>query len=159
MIPPRRPLAALVLAALVAAPVRAAAPAAARVEAAAWAVAIDPPTAWCPGKQARASIALEARDGHHVNLEYPTAFRPDGASTAAFASDRIPLVAGSRRPCPGRPGETCAVVLDLPFTARAGPTVRLAGLVAFSVCSADRCLIEKIPLSVEAASTARCAKP
>ena len=112
-------------------------------------MALELPPKVRAGEAAVALIRLTARAGHHVNLEYPASFRPDGAATARFSGPRVALAVGQRLPCAGRPGETCQATLGLPFTPVAGP-VRISGTVAFSVCTADRCLIEKVALAAEA---------
>jgi hypothetical protein len=121
-----------------------------RAEAAPWTVALELPAPLRAGVPATASIRLAARAGHHVNLEYPAAFKPDERSTATFGGARVALAVTASSPCPGRPGETCEVALALPFTPGAGRT-RLSGTVLFSVCTAERCLIERIALGAEAA--------
>jgi len=123
----------------------------ARAEAEAWTVALELPPVVRSGEAAVALIRLTARAGHHVNLEYPASFRPDGAASATFSGPRVALAVGQRLPCAGRPGETCQVTLALPFTPVAAPA-RVSGTVAFSVCTADRCLIEKVALAVEASA-------
>jgi hypothetical protein len=121
-----------------------------RAEAAPWTVALELPSALRAGVPATATIRLAARAGHHVNLEYPAAFKPNERSTATFGGARVPLAVTASSPCPGRTGETCEVTLALPFTPGAGHT-RLSGTVLFSVCTAERCLIERIALGAEAA--------
>jgi hypothetical protein len=117
-----------------------------RQEAPPWTIALELPAPLRAGVSATATIRLTARAGHHVNLEYPASFRPDGAATARFSGPRMALAVGERLPCAGRPGETCQVTLSLPFTPDAAPA-RVSGAVAFSVCTADRCLIEKVALA------------
>jgi hypothetical protein len=121
----------------------------ARAEAEAWAVALELPATLPAGGTATARVRLVARAGHHVNLEYPAAFRPDGGSTVSFAGARVALGGGERRACEGRPAETCEVAWELPFTPRAAPA-RISGTALFSVCTADRCLIERVGLAAEA---------
>ncbi len=76
------------------------------------------------------------------------AFRPDAASTARFAGERVPLGEGAvRTACAAFPGEDCTVSAPLGFTAAVAGETRLSGVVAFSVCNPDRCLIEKVPLA------------
>ncbi len=116
-----------------------------RAEAAEWAATLEAPPARA-GSTAMASLHVSARAGYHVNLDYPMAFRPAPESTAAFSAERIPLRPAAATPCQGRPAETCAVRLELPFTAPSKGAAHLAGTLAFSVCSADRCLIEKVLL-------------
>ena len=121
------------------------APAPSRAEAEAWTVALSLPSAVKPGAPAVAQVLVTARAGHHVNLEYPFSFKPSGSVAATFSGERVALKAGEQRACPGRPAEPCEVVLPLPFTPGSG-NPRVAGTVAFSVCTADRCLIERVVL-------------
>jgi hypothetical protein len=114
-------------------------------EAEPWTVALALPASLRAGVPATATVSLTARAGHHVNLEYPLAFKPDARSQASFSAPRVPLAVAASRPCTGRPAETCEVTLPLPFTPGAGP-VRLSGTVLFSVCTAERCLIERVAL-------------
>ncbi len=117
-----------------------------RAEAEAWAVALSLPTVVKPGAPAVAQVLVTARAGHHVNLEYPFSFKPSGSVAATFSGERVALKAGEQRACPGRPSEPCEVVFPIPFTpGSASP--RISGTMAFSVCSADRCLIERVVLS------------
>ncbi len=118
-------------------------------EATAWAVTLALPTPLRAGVAATATVQLIARAGHHINLEYPAAFKPDARSTVAVAGPRVALVTAASTPCPGRAGETCQQTLALPFTPGAGQR-RLSGTVLFSVCTAERCLIERIALGAEA---------
>jgi hypothetical protein len=120
-----------------------------RAEAEAWTVALELPAPLPTGAPATARIRLVARAGHHVNLEYPAAFRPDGRSTVTFAGPRVALGGGERRRCDGRPAETCEVAWELPFTPGA-EAIRISGTALFSVCTADRCLIERVGLAAEA---------
>jgi hypothetical protein len=145
--PSWRRLAALGLALLPAAraPAQATAPPA-RAEAEAWTVALELPALLRAGTPALAQVHLTARAGHHVNLEYPASFRPDGGATVAFSGARVPLAPGDGAPCAGRPAETCRLALGLPFTPGAEPP-RLSGTVTFSVCTAERCLIERVALA------------
>jgi hypothetical protein len=118
-------------------------------EAPAWAVTLALPSPLRAGVAATATFQLIARAGHHVNLEYPTAFKPDARSNVTVAGPRVALATVGTRPCPGRPGETCELTLALPFTPGAAQR-RLSGTVLFSVCTAERCLIERIALGAEA---------
>jgi hypothetical protein len=118
-------------------------------EAPAWAVTLALPSPLRSGVAANATVQLIARAGHHVNLEYPTAFKPDARSNVTVAGPRVSLTTVGTRPCPGRPGETCELTMSLPFTPGAGQR-RLSGTVLFSVCTAERCLIERIALGAEA---------
>src|SRR5206468_6045811 len=92
---------------------------------------------------------IVARAGYHVNLEYPTVFRPVDSPGVDFGKERISLSETlARTPCTDHPDDACAVSSSLAFTARAKGRVRVAGTLAFSVCNPERCLIEKVPLSL-----------
>jgi hypothetical protein len=94
-------------------------------------------------------IRLEAKDGFHVNADYPLSFRPDGSSPGiTFEGERIDLAKKAERtPCPTAPQDACTVRARIPFRA-AGPG-RAAGIFAFSVCTPEQCLIEKVPVSAQ----------
>ena len=132
---------------VLAAPARAAdevpAAAADRAEGKEWAVRVD---AAGGAAGAAAQLRLSSRAGYHVNLEYPIGFRPGPDSTITFREERVALTPAGRTACEGRPEETCAVVLALPGAVPEHGERRLAGTLAFSVCSPERCLIEKVPL-------------
>jgi hypothetical protein len=84
---------------------------------------------------------------------YPMSFRPAPAATATFQGEKVALGEGAdRTSCADPPGEACAVSAPLRFTAREAGEARVAGTVAFSVCSPERCLIEKVPLSATVAA-------
>jgi hypothetical protein len=114
-------------------------------EAAEWTVRVGSSVAGS-GAASAVELHLTSRAGYHVNLDYPMAFRPTPGSTVTFREARVPLSPKIRTPCQGRAQESCAVTLDLPYTAPEKVQARLAGTLAFSVCSAERCLIEKVSL-------------
>ena len=121
-------------------------PAADRAEAEAWSVVLEVPAPLRPGAPAVASLRLTARAGNHVNLDYPASFRPAADATVAFAGARVALSPADRVACAGHAEETCTVRWPLPFTAADTARARVAGTLAFSVCSAERCLIERVVL-------------
>lgn len=114
-------------------------------EGAEWSVRVDAPAAGAGGAFA-VELHLASRAGFHVNLDYPMAFLPSPGSTVTFREARMPLAPKARTPCPGRAQESCAVTLELPYAAPEKGEARLAGTLAFSVCSEERCLIQKVPL-------------
>jgi hypothetical protein len=120
-----------------------------RAEAPPWTIALELPAPLRAGVAATATVRLTARAGHHVNLEYPAAFKPDERSTVTFSGARVPLAVAASSPCPGRAAETCEVALALPFTPAKGHS-RLSGTALFSVCTVERCLIERVALGAEA---------
>ncbi|HET6438644.1 MAG TPA: hypothetical protein VFG59_11315 [Anaeromyxobacter sp.] len=121
---------------------------AAKAEAKEWAVVVEGPAQ----ATSAVTIHLTARAGYHVNKDYPTAFRPGPDSTVTFASARVALKPTAATACAGEPGESCAVTLELPYRAAGSGEARLAGTLDFSVCSKERCLIEKVPLRAQLAA-------
>lgn len=101
------------------------------------------------GEQADLTVRLVSRSGYHVNAEYPHTFRPGESSAGVrFEAERYDLQDRSERTaCETAKDETCAVVARIPFrVTEAGPQ-KAAGILAFSVCNPEVCLIEKVPLS------------
>jgi hypothetical protein len=93
-------------------------------------------------------VRIAARAGMHVNEEYPTSFRPAADATAGLAGDRVPLDQVIERvPCTGDAASACEVILALPIVPPVSGDLRVSGTLAFSVCSAERCLIEKVTLA------------
>jgi hypothetical protein len=115
-----------------------------------WTAALTAPAAFRAGEPTAARVRITARGGYHVNPDYPLAFVPAADASADFASARVALTPSARTPCEAHPGDACEVVADVPLVPRDGATLRVAGTVAFSVCTAERCLIEKVPLAVNA---------
>lgn len=123
-------------------------PAPVRAEAKEWAV--DASLRAAGGASAVAEVHLVSRAGYHVNLEYPMAFLPSREATVKFQGARVPLKPVSTAPCRGDQREVCSVSLELPYTLPSSGSARVAGVLAFSVCSAERCLIQRVPLSLAA---------
>lgn len=81
-----------------------------------------------------ATVDLSARGDFHVNADYPIHFQITGG--ARIEQDRF-----QREPCTTS-ADTCRAHATVPAAgARA-----IEGTLAFSVCDAERCLIEKVPL-------------
>jgi hypothetical protein len=116
-----------------------------RAEAGEWVVHLEAPRA-DGGVAAAVRLHLTSRAGYHVNMEYPMSFRTSPDSTVALREARVALHPASTTPCEGRKKETCTVTTEVPFIAPNRGEGRLSGTFAFSVCSAERCLIEKVPL-------------
>jgi hypothetical protein len=112
-------------------------------------VTASAPAAVQAGVQAELTVRLTARNGYHVNAEYPHAFRP-GESTPGvrFEAERYDLKDRSEQTaCEGAKADTCALVARIPFRAAETGPQRAAGVLAFSVCNPDICLIEKVPVA------------
>ncbi|MDP1916582.1 MAG: hypothetical protein Q8L14_10065 [Myxococcales bacterium] len=102
------------------------------------------------GEAARLSLRLVATDGFHVNADYPVNFVPDENEAVVFGAARVPLKdTTAKTPCARSAEDTCALDATLSPKAVAAGTHRVSGVFAFSVCSADQCLIEKEPVSLE----------
>jgi hypothetical protein len=102
------------------------------------------------GSEAALLARIEARKGFHINAEYPVNFRPDtGRQGIAFDRERYPLhELAERTPCPKGSHDACELRARVPFTATAPGDHTVGGILAFSVCSEEKCLIEKAPLEV-----------
>jgi hypothetical protein len=113
-----------------------------------WRVALDlsAPKAGAP---VRATVRVQARGGFHVNGEYPTSFVPDPAAAQALGTKKLFLTEKlAAAPCPADANHSCDVTLALPLTGQPLAGTPVSGTLSFSVCTADRCLIEKARLSV-----------
>jgi hypothetical protein len=97
----------------------------------------------------RLVLHIAALNGFHVNAEYPHNFKPDGSSEGVtFDKPRFDLQGTAERsPCPGSHEDSCAMSAAIPFQAPSAGQPRVAGVLSFSVCSAEKCLIEKVPLA------------
>jgi len=119
----------------------------------AFGVGLEPPANLRAGEPAIARVVVMARSPYHVNRDYPMSFRPDPVAVIVFGAERIALNDGAERtPCANQPAEVCKVSAPLRFTVARPGKVPLAGTVAFSVCNPQRCLIEKVKLSVMVAA-------
>lgn len=77
-------------------------------------------------------VDIATRDGFHLNPDYPVNHLAEGGGRTQLKD------AMEKTPCPGSAEESCAAVLRVP---------NVAGTLAFSVCSKDVCLIEKVALT------------
>ena len=100
------------------------------------------------GVAASAPLTVTAKNGFHVNPEYPMAFKPEGHQAVQFPAERLKLTWGDKKPCPTNAEDACEVEVLLPVTPAQTGNAVVAGVVAFSVCNPERCLIQKIPVSV-----------
>lgn len=106
------------------------------------------PSPFVAGKESAAVVLVKAGPGLHVNAEYPVAFKPEGSEAVKFAQERMPLTPGTKTPCADNAEDACAVEFALPLTPEKAGPAKVAGVLAFSVCSAEKCLIEKVPLTL-----------
>jgi len=120
-----------------------------RAEATEWRVSMSvSPVA--PEATSTARLEVTSRAGFHVNLDYPMSFRASSEGSVALPKSRIALRPIATKPCAEGSQDSCSVSLEVPFTAPSKGEARVAGTLAFSVCSVERCLIEKVPLLARA---------
>ena len=101
------------------------------------------PPAIAPGASGALEVRVVAGGGFHLNEDYPVSFKPD-PGPIAFAQEKFDLKAtGKRTRCAGSDHEDCTLEGQVGFTAPAAGTHRAAGILAFSVCTKEQCLIEK----------------
>lgn len=111
-------------------------------------VALAPRAPYAAGKEATVVLTVAAKQGYHVNPEYPMAFKPQGHSGVQFAEPNIKLTWGPKTPCAEKAEDACAVEVPIALTPqKAGPAV-VAGQVSFSVCNPQHCRIEKLALTL-----------
>lgn len=98
------------------------------------------------------TASVKAKPGFHVNAEYPLAFRPEAVDgDVTFAGERVALEPKVKTPCVEKAEDVCALEAPVPFKTKETAEPKVSGVLAFSVCSADKCLIEKVPLKVAVA--------
>jgi hypothetical protein len=123
-----------------------------RAEGEHWTAALEASGPVRAGEPAEGRVRVTARGGYHVNEEYPMSFRPAGGAGARFSGERVALAPREKTACGGGVEGACEVTAPLAFVPEAPGEVRIAGTLAFSVCTAERCLIEKAPLAVSVAA-------
>ncbi len=102
-----------------------------------------------------AHVHFAARNGFHVNPEYPAKFTFAKDSSVTFAAASVPLLdVMEKRPCADHAEETCEATAPISFTIGAAGPLKVAGVVALSVCNPERCLIEKVPVELTAVAAA-----
>jgi hypothetical protein len=120
-----------------------AAPAAARqsqVKDANFELTLSPKGSYEVGKPAEAEILLEAKAPFHVNDKYPYKFKLKEASGLSFPGPQVGKDAVKL--------EKARATMSVAFTPKSAGKHELAGQFAFSVCTDDKCLIEKRDLSL-----------
>jgi hypothetical protein len=94
-------------------------------------LSISAPSPVRAGQSANAAIVLAARAPYHCNPKYPYKFAVDGGSTIK-----------------GMSVSEKSASMAVPFTPSQKGRTTVSGTLSFSVCTADKCLIEKRKLSV-----------
>lgn len=112
----------------------------ARVDEANFSINFAPSGAYEAGKDAQAQIVLEAKPPFHVNDNYPYKFKLKDDPGLVFANavvgkDNVKL-------------ETARATMNVPFKVKDAGKHTLAGQFSFSVCTEDKCLMEKRELAL-----------
>jgi hypothetical protein len=107
---------------------------------AAFDLSIQPAGTYQVGQAGEARVVLEAKAPYHVNDKYPYKFKLKNADGLKFANlvvgkDLVKL-------------EAMRAVVPVAFTPESAGKHAVAGQLAFSVCTDDKCLIEKRDLSL-----------
>jgi hypothetical protein len=123
-------------------------PLARREERPEYVVELLPVEAMAAGAEGAVVVRVAGKGHYHVNADYPQAFTPDAVEGLRFKDTRVALSESAEKtPCPDAPKDVCETRAKVPFTADKAAT--LSGLLAFSVCEAERCLVEKVRLAVD----------
>lgn len=101
---------------------------------------LEAPESVDAGKPAEAKVILEAKDPYKVNQEYPIKFALKESSGLTFPSATVGKESVTLEPK--------KAVLKVALTPKAAGKHELAGRLSFSVCTEERCLIEKRELAV-----------
>ncbi|MBX7116794.1 MAG: hypothetical protein K1X64_20880 [Myxococcaceae bacterium] len=93
---------------------------------------------------------IKARQGFHVNTEYPTNFQPGDNAAGHFEKKRYDFKDNVQSvSCAAAATETCELTTAIPFRSATEGPQKVNGVLSFSVCNPDQCLIEKVPVSAE----------
>lgn len=103
-------------------------------------VTLAPPDAVVAGKEALFKVVLEAKGGYKINEEYPLKF------TFVDAKDVVPKKATVKKD--DAKIEKARAEIPLSVTVKSAGKHDVAGKLSFSVCTDERCLIEKRDLQV-----------
>ena len=87
------------------------------------------------GQPATVEIQVDAKSGYHVNDKYPYKFKPAASPGVTYASPTFTAEAAKL--------EEKRATMTVRFTPDGKGDKTIGGLFAFSLCSADQCLIEK----------------
>ena len=97
--------------------------------------------AYKAGQAATLEVVLDAKKPFHVNDKYPYKLKLAKTDGVKFPSDVVKKDAVKL--------ETQRAVMTVPFTPEAAGKKKIGGQFSFSVCTDDKCLIEKRDLALE----------
>jgi hypothetical protein len=115
-------------------------PASAQFEEAAFSLRLEPRAPYAVGKPGVVVLQLRAKEPHHINQEYPHKLKLKATDGVVFP-----------QPVLGRDAMKIAeksAELSVPFTPGKSGAYSIGGDFAFSLCTSDRCLMEKRTLAV-----------
>lgn len=92
------------------------------------------------GQRLKVQVVLEAKPPYHCNAEYPHKFKLSPAPAALGYDSEVVR---------GMQVTEQRGVLELPVQAKSAGPATVAGKLSFSVCTEERCLVEKRDLSVD----------
>jgi len=94
-------------------------------------------------------LQLRALQDFKVNSEYPMRFVPARTQTEVlFSKTEFKLESVKNSPCPKKQDSVCAVETSVPFEVTEQAT-HVDGVLKMSVCSLDKCLIEKVAVKAK----------
>lgn len=93
------------------------------------------------GKPAKLEIVLDAKGEYKVNDEYPHKFQADETPGVTYEQNPVKRDAAKL--------ETKKLTMPVAFKAASAGKVKLTGKLSFSVCTPERCLLEKRDLALE----------
>ncbi len=117
------------------------APISAQFDEASFGLRIEPDGPCAVDKPCVASVHLVAKGAHHVNQEYPHKLKLRSVEGVTYP-----------QPVMGRESmkiEAARIDFTVPFTPNRAGKLTIGGEFAFSLCTADRCLIEKRLLALD----------
>jgi hypothetical protein len=118
-----------------------AAPAESKYSEAAFDLALQPKGTYASGQAGEAEIVLAAKAPFHVNQAYPYKFKLKDAPGLKFASPVVTKDAVKLEPA--------RATVPVAFTPETAGKHTLAGQLSFSVCTDDKCMIEKRELALD----------
>jgi hypothetical protein len=106
-----------------------------------FALKIQPKGSYKSGAASNVEIVLDAKKPFHVNDKYPYKFKLAKSEGVKYATDVVKKDAVKL--------ETQRAVMTVPFTPESAGKKKIAGQFSFSVCTDDKCLIEKRDLALD----------
>jgi hypothetical protein len=103
-------------------------------------LSIEPKGSYASGQEGKVEIVLQAKEPFHVNDKYPYKFKLRDSAGVKFASNVVKQDAVKL--------EKSRAVMSVAFVPESAGKKQIAGQFSFSVCTDEKCLIEKRELSL-----------